>query len=330
MLDPGSRGCRASDQEQMSMDQEVMAKLERRLGRLHARQRAGIEADHEARIFGQGLNFFHIENWYSVHSVIRAALMLTGLYWRGLRNAERIELRHHHVSFATLPASFDGFTVLHLSDMHVDMNPRAMARLIELVEGLDYDISVLTGDFRARTFGPFDAMLAGLERVCAHLRGPIYGVLGNHDSIGMVPGMEEMGIRMLLNETETILRGGERIHLAGIDDAHYYRVDNIEKVASRIPHDEFSILLSHTPEIYRQAAHADFDLLLSGHTHGGQICLPGSIPVTLDSVLPRRMGAGPWRYNQMAGYTSVGAGSCIVPVRLNCPPEITLHHLRRG
>ena len=312
------------------MDQEVMAKLERRLGRLHARQRAGIEADHEARIFGQGLNFFHIENWYSVHSVIRAALMLTGLYWRGLRNAERIELRHHHVSFATLPASFDGFTVLHLSDMHVDMNPRAMARLIELVEGLDYDISVLTGDFRARTFGPFDAMLAGLERVCAHLRGPIYGVLGNHDSIGMVPGMEEMGIRMLLNETETILRGGERIHLAGIDDAHYYRVDNIEKVASRIPHDEFSILLSHTPEIYRQAAHADFDLLLSGHTHGGQICLPGSIPVTLDSVLPRRMGAGPWRYNQMAGYTSVGAGSCIVPVRLNCPPEITLHHLRRG
>ena len=89
------------------------------------------------------------------------------------------------------------------------------------------------------------------------------------------------------------MRGGERIHLVGIDDAHYYRVDNIEKAASTGARaTEFSILLSHTPEIYRQAAHAGFKLLLSGHTHGGQICLPGAIPITLDSVLPRRMGAG--------------------------------------
>jgi uncharacterized protein len=89
-------------------------------------------------------------------------------------------------------------------------------------------------------------------------------------------------------------------------------------------------LLSHTPEIYRQATHAGFDLLLSGHTHGGQICLPGAIPITLDSVLPRRMGSGLWKYHDMVGYTSVGVGSCIVPVRINCPPEITLHHLRCG
>ena len=87
-----------------------------------------------------------------------------------------------------------------------------------------------------------------------------------------------MGIQMLLNECEAIVRGNQRIHLAGVDDAHYYRVDNIEEAASAIPHDEFSILLSHTPEIYRQAAHADFNLLLCGHTHGGQICLPGVHP----------------------------------------------------
>jgi predicted MPP superfamily phosphohydrolase len=87
-------------------------------------------------------------------------------------------------------------------------------------------------------------------------------------------------------------------------------------------------LLSHTPEIYRQAAHADFKLLLSGHTHGGQVCLPGSIPITLDAVLPRHMGSGPWKYHNMSGYTSVGVGSSIVAVRFNCPPEITLHHLK--
>jgi predicted MPP superfamily phosphohydrolase len=312
------------------VNKEILLKLEQRLGRLHARQRLGIETDHEAQVFGQGINFFHVENWYSVHSIIRTALKLTGLYRRGRRNAARILVRHNDIRFKELPSLFDGFTILHISDMHVDMNEGAMRHLMELADGLRYDLCVLTGDFRGKTFGPFAATLNGIARVRAHLDGPVYGVLGNHDTIQMIPGLEAMGIRMLLNECETIARGDQRIYLAGIDDAHYFRVDNIEKAGSQIPDGEFSILLSHTPEIYRQAAHADFNLLLSGHTHGGQICLPGSIPITLDSVLPRRMGAGAWQYHNMIGYTSVGAGSCIVAVRLNCPPEITLHHLRRG
>jgi len=205
-----------------------------------------------------------------------------------------------------------------------------MRRLIELLPGLAYDLCVLTGDYRGKTFGPCEATIEGMARVCRHIVAPIYGVLGNHDSIRMVPALEEMGIRMLLNEAETLERGDQSLHLIGIDDAHYYRADNIEKAVSRLPGGEFSILLSHTPEIYRQAAHADFDLLLSGHTHGGQICLPGAVPITLDSVLPRRMGSGLWRYRDMVGYTSVGVGSSIVAARLNCPPEITLHRLRCG
>jgi predicted MPP superfamily phosphohydrolase len=310
------------------MQQDIVEKLEQRLGRVHARQRLGMEKDHED-IFGHGINFFHPENWYSIHAVIRAMLKLTGLYWRGHKNTERIQVRHNEIKLPDLPTLFDGFTILHISDMHVDMNPGPMRRLIELLDEVKYDICVLTGDFRGRTFGPFDTSLEGLEEVRSHLQELVYGVLGNHDTIRMVPGIEEMGIRMLLNECETIERGGQRIHLAGIDDAHYYRADNIEKAASEIPDDEISILLSHTPEIYRQAAHAGFNVLLSGHTHGGQCCLPGAIPITLDSALPRRMGSGPWKYHAMAGYTSVGAGSSIVAVRFNCPPEITLHHLQR-
>jgi len=310
------------------MTDDIVAKLERRLGRLHARQRLGIEDDHEAYIFGHGFNFFHIENWYSSHALIRKTLKLSGLYWRGVANASRVQVRRNNIQLRGLPARFDGFTILHISDMHVDMNPGAMKRLSELLPELTYDICVLTGDYRGKTVGPFAATLDGLARVRERLKGAIYGVLGNHDTIRMVPGMEEMGIRMLLNESEVIVRDGQQIHLAGIDDAHYFRVDNIEKTAERIPHDEFSILLSHTPEIYRQAAHAGFHLLLGGHTHGGQICLPGSIPVTLDSRLPRHMGAGPWKYHDMVGYTSVGVGSSIVAVRLNCLPEITLHRLR--
>jgi uncharacterized protein len=313
-----------------SVDKDILRKLEERLGPLHARQRLGIETDHEAQVFGQGLTFFHLENLYLAPAIIRNALKLTGLYWRARRNAERIVVRRNDVRFAALPSFFDRYTILHISDLHVDMNEVAMQNLIQLVGGLQYDLCVLTGDYRAKTFGPFEAAMEGVAKLRAHLKQPIYGVLGNHDTIQMVPAMEAMGIRMLLNECEVIARSDQRIFLAGIDDAHFFRVDNIEKAALQIPDSEFSILLSHTPEVYRQAAHANFNLMLSGHTHGGQICLPGSIPIKLEAVLPRRMGAGAWQYHSMTGYTSVGAGSSVVPVRLNCSPEITLHCLRRG
>jgi predicted MPP superfamily phosphohydrolase len=309
------------------MSKDIVQILEERLGRLYAKQRLGIEDEYEARIFGQGLNFFHIENWYSCHAFIRNTLKLTGLYWRGRNNTTRVQTRLNKFESENLPSAFDGFTILHISDMHVDMSPGAMHRLIELLHEIDYDICVLTGDYRGNTFGPYDETLEGMASVKAHLKDPVYGVLGNHDTIRMVPGLEEMGIFMLLNESAPIERNDQRIHIVGIDDAHYYRVDNIEKAASGIDHNEFSILLSHTPEIYRQAAHADFNLLLSGHTHGGQICLPGKIPITLDSVLPRHMGSGAWQYHTMLGYTSVGVGSSIVSVRFNCLPEITLHTL---
>src|ERR1700681_1339208 len=116
------------------MTNDILSDLEHRLGPLHANQRLGIETDHEAQAFGQGLNFFHVENWYSIHSVIRNVLRLTGLYGRGLRNAERVELRRNDIKLAQLPASFDGFSILHISDMHADMNLGAMNRLIELVD----------------------------------------------------------------------------------------------------------------------------------------------------------------------------------------------------
>ncbi len=89
----------------------------------------------------------------------------------------------------------------------------------------------------------------------------------------MVPGLEAIGIRVLLNECEPILRGNHAIHLAGIDDAHHYRLDDIAKAAAGIPQTAFSILLSHTPEVYREAASAGFDLLL-GRAHAWRPDLP--------------------------------------------------------
>ena len=135
------------------MSQDVIELLEKRLGRLHARLRLGIEADHEAQVFGQGINYFHIENLKPSHFIIRTCLKLAGLYGRGLRNAAQIEVRQNYVRSAQIPKAFDGYTILHLSDLHVAMSQDAMERLTGILRTLDYDLCALTGDYRGQTFG---------------------------------------------------------------------------------------------------------------------------------------------------------------------------------
>jgi uncharacterized protein len=306
---------------------EVLLRLESRLGRLHVRLRLGMEREHEAQAFGQGLTFLHLENMPIMQAVIEIVLRGSGTYWRGRSNAGKVVVKRNTIRLPALPTSFDGFTILHLSDLHADLSQGALERAAELANDLEYDLCVLTGDFRGRTHGDFVAALEHVARLREALRGDIYAVLGNHDSIAMVPDLEALGVNFLLNESIAIRRGEDSLYLAGVDDAHFYRADNIEKAVKGIPERCVSILLSHTPEIYRQAAHAGFDLMLSGHTHGGQICLPGGVPIMLEAKLPRALGAGPWRHEGMAGYTSVGVGSSVVPVRFNNRPEITLHRL---
>ncbi len=311
--------------------EEGYSRLQARVGRCHLDQRLGIEHDRESWVFGQGRTFFHIENWYSIHGLIRLALRLCLLHERGRRNARSIRIRRNEFVFEHLPAELDGFTLLHLSDLHLDVAPDMPDALIAALQRVEkYDACVLTGDYRVKTFGPFRQALDAMARVRQHLAGPVYGVLGNHDTIRMTSGLEDLGIRVLLNEAVPIERNGAAFWLAGIDDPHYYRADNLEKATDSIPYDAVSILLTHSPEIYRHAAYARFDAMLAGHTHGGQICLPGSVAFILNANAPRALCNGPWRYHGLQGYTSVGSGSCIVDVRLNCPPEITLHTLRRG
>ncbi|GAB6067365.1 hypothetical protein JCM13664_06830 [Methylothermus subterraneus] len=305
--------------------------LEARIGRAHLNQRLGMEQEFEQRVFGGlGRNFFHLENWYSIHAWIRHALRLVGLHARGRRNARKIEVIKNEIRLPHLPAPFDGFSLLHLSDLHLDMSPDLPEALSAAVQGLDYDACVLTGDFRARTFGPWQPALDALAKVVPYLKAPRYGVLGNHDTIYMVPGLEALGIRVLMNESVALSRGGAEIYLSGIDDPHYYRADNLEKALEGVPEEAVAILLSHSPEIYRNAAYAKFDLMLCGHTHGGQICLPGGIPIWRNADAPLKLCAGRWRYANLQGYTSRGCGVSVVDVRLNCPPEVTLHVLRRG
>jgi len=292
--------------------------------------RLAIERHHDAHAHDLfSTRWLHLEEWYRAPRFIRGCLRLVGMLGRARRNALAARIVENELPIAGLDGAFDGFRLLHLTDLHVDINDAIVPALIERLRGIDYDACVLTGDYRAKTFGEIDAAIDGMRRLRAVLADPIYAVLGNHDSIRFVPAFESFGIRTLVNETVLIRRGDAALRVVGIDDAHWFRLHDIPEVASQQPRLP-SLLLSHTPETYRQAAEAGFDAMLCGHTHGGQICLPGGHAITLDASIPRRIGRGAWRHGRMVGYTSPGVGTSIVDVRINCPPEITLHLLRRA
>lgn len=313
-----------------SQDELLEYRLSLRLGPVHARQRLGIEQEAEARLFGKDHDSFHLENWTSAPGVIRFCLQLVGLFRRAQNNSRQLTTASNHFHVPNLPAAFEGFRILHLTDLHVDMDEANLQAVIDQITPLEYDLCVLTGDYRRLTWGPVDAALDGMATLRDAIRGDAYAVLGNHDSIRMVPALEDMGYRLLMNEHKVITRGDDTLYLAGVDDAHFYKVHNLHRAGDAIPVGAVSILLSHTPEIFHEAAHAGYDLFLCGHTHGGQICLPGGIPVTLDADCPRAIGRGYWRKNGMQGYTSPGSGTSVLNVRLNCPPEVTVHTLTRG
>lgn len=303
--------------------------LSRRIGRTHLQQRLGLEREAELGRRQRSSGSVPLEQWHSLPRLLHLALRLCGLRERGRRNTLSIDLQRQEIALRRLPAAFEGLQLLHLSDLHLDVGSSFVAALIERVRGVPHDLCVLTGDFRFRTCGPVDAAMQALAALRPHLAPQVFAVLGNHDTIRMVPILEALGIRVLMNESARIERGGQALYVAGIDDAHYFKTHGLHKAADDIPDGACSLLLSHTAEPYRQAVHCGFELMLCGHTHGGQICLPGGIPILTESTAPRAMARGLWQHGTMQGYTSVGCGSSLLDVRFNCRPEVTLHRLVR-
>lgn len=311
-------------------DVERLYQLELRLGADHARRRLAVEKDKEARVLSREGKHLHMENAYTLPSMIRLCLQMSGLYRRAVANSRQLRVTRNRFILPQLPKGLEGLTLLQISDLHVDMDEANLHAVMETVRPLEYDICVITGDYRRDTWGDINPAMDGMRRLRNHLRGEVLAILGNHDSVLMVPELEAMGYRMLMNESYRLERNGDSLWIAGVDDPHLYQTDDLEAAIADIPTGATSLLLSHTPEIYREAAMADFDMYLCGHTHGGQLCLPGGYPLTLDARCPRRVGRGAWEEDAMQGYTTTGAGTSILNVRLNCPPEVTLHHLTRG
>ena len=291
------------------------------------RQRLAMEKEQDTHHYRHVEDFLRPEHLPSAGRLIHRLLTVAGLRARGRRNAHLIRVRHNVVHLARLPASFEAFTLLHLSDLHADAGRHYLDALVATVRGLSCDACVLTGDYRFATQGSCAPAIAALGRLVPVLPQPVFAVLGNHDGVALVEGLESLGVRVLMNERTLLVRRGAQLHIAGIDDAHYFRTHDIARAAEGLPGDACAILLSHTPEPYRAAAAHGFDLMLSGHTHGGQICLPGGIPVLTDCPAPRRLARGAWRFEDMHGYTSVGCGYSIIDARFHCLPEVTVHVL---
>jgi predicted MPP superfamily phosphohydrolase len=244
-----------------------------------------------------------------------------------------LNLETHQIKLAwpDLPSQFDGYRILHLTDLHLDLMDDTVKTVAACAAGHgDVDLCVITGDLREDFVANCDQTVERVEIIlkAVRTRDGVLCVLGNHDGPELVAPLEALGVTVLLNETVRLRRGNDRVNFTGLDDVHMFYTEFATKALRGVP-DGFSIALVHSPEIADIAAerHA---LYLTGHTHGGQICLPGGRPISTALRRHRRYASGLWRHGEMIGYTSRGAGASGIPVRLNCPGEVSVITLERG
>lgn len=262
---------------------------------------------------------------------MKAAFKSIGIYHRGIRNATSLAMKEIELSFANLPKAFHGFRILHLSDFHIDGVDGLAEHLEAMLKDLRPGLCVFTGDYRFEMTGSSEGVYPRMRKIIASICAD-YGtiaILGNHDCAEIAYRLEEMGVRMLVNEAVEIRKDDASMWIAGLDDQFDYRCADLPLALAAVPQGAFVALLAHDPQLYRNAAANGVALYLCGHTHAGQIRLPLIGAAKKNAPVPRRFLQGSWRYLQMQGYTSWGAGCSTIPVRYNCPPEIAILELRR-
>lgn len=292
--------------------------LERRIEKEN-RKRVRDDYD-EARSLKRVFNGYHY---------ISAILKLTGLYNRGRETYMNPAIVERTIHLPTLPSTFDNLRILHLSDTHFDLEP-ALAEVVgKLLHSIDYDVCLVTGDFRDRLTKSGDIGV----RLAAELLGksgrPVYACLGNHDLHTDTAILEECGIRVLVNESVELKRDGSSLHICGVDDPGYYQTDDFDAAYKVVPKGAFSILLAHDPGAYDKAAAHGAALMLSGHTHAGQMCLPNGYAPSTHSRCTREMVHGLWKYGDMTGYTTSGVGGSRIAARFFTRGELAIHILRK-
>jgi predicted MPP superfamily phosphohydrolase len=258
-----------------------------------------------------------------------------------LLEPNRPRIVRQEIALRRWPPRLEGFTIALLSDFHYDphWSVHPLRAAIPMVNGLRPDLIALTGDFvSVSLFSTTDKEGAVAAEPCAQLLSQLqaphglWAVMGNHDFFSdldrVTSALQSHGIQVLANRSISVERDGSRFWLAGVGDV-LGRDAHLDAALQPVPADEATILLAHEPDYADFVARRSVDLQLSGHSHGGQVRFPFLPPLYLPE-LARKYVSGFYRIGPLILYTNAGLGTIGVPVRLNCPPEITLLTLRRS
>jgi predicted MPP superfamily phosphohydrolase len=257
------------------------------------------------------------------------ALNLTNAARSALTEPYRLTIEHQQIHLQRLPPELDGFRVVHLSDIHHSpfTSRQQIERAVATATRLQPDIIALTGDYisKEREYAAPCAELLGRLRA----RHGVFAVLGNHDHWTDAALITDLfraeGITVLVNQGMRFEKNGASFWLAGVDDT-MVGLEDLPLALAGSCEEEMKLVLAHNPIILRRAARAGVDLVLSGHTHGGQVSLR---PEKSASGRPRRrLLKGLARQGDTQIYVTRGLGTVVLPVRFGCPPEVSLLELR--
>jgi uncharacterized protein len=239
------------------------------------------------------------------------------------------------------PARLDGFTIALLSDFHYDpyFSAHPLQAAIGMVNDLRPDLIALGGDFVSMpwSYQNYEAAADAAEpcaRLLSQMHAPhgLWAVMGNHDYFTnprrVTRALQTEGIKVLANHSEAIEQDSARFWLAGVNDV-LSGTAQLDQTLQSVPRNEATVLLAHEPDYADFVARSPVDLQLSGHSHGGQVRLPFVRPLYLPD-LARKYPVGLYRIGALTLYTNCGLGTVGLPMRLNCPPEITLITLHRS
>ncbi len=270
----------------------------------------------------------------------------------------QLELTHTDLFLPRLPDAWNGVRILFLSDPHVITWSKREDKLLEMLQTLDpVDLVVWGGDFLQGGAGPAPSLrlVEAVNAPFAALGMPIYAVLGNAEHkmnfrkrAKYIEELETRGCRVLLNEWEPLKLRNQTAIIAGVDDPYYGHADVDAALKNAPVASDFTLLLSHSPQTAEHAARLGVDLMLSGHTHGGQVRLPLIGPLKTQNPLARKMDCGVWDRpklehllnrevgGDMVTFISRGIGVANVPrlpwltPRFLCRPEVAVLTLRRA
>lgn len=246
-----------------------------------------------------------------------------------------IEVTNHHIPLRNLSANFDGYKIVQITDLHMGswLNGERLMEAVEIVNEQQPDLIAVTGDFSVKgDIEPqADDLIYGLSQLQA-VDG-VVAVLGNHDYAANVERtrdvLQQANVLELPNEHIVLERDSAQLVIAGLDDVWANQHD-IRKLTSALPEGIPAVLMAHEPDIAdRTSRSGHFGLQISGHSHGGQIrTADGNAPVL--PWLGEKYSIGRYQVNDMIQYTNRGLGMTGIPIRINCPPEISIFNLAQG